>query len=96
MEISTMQCAHDPFYDIDPQTGARHRSVLRRSDVRNFWQVWFGMVLVLSPTWLLAGRSSDWSVCYELRSLSERHGGGADLKMMRVIAPFGPALRSRC
>lgn len=22
MEVSTMQCAHDPLYDIDPQTGA--------------------------------------------------------------------------
>jgi hypothetical protein len=21
MEVSTMQCAHDPLYDIDPQTG---------------------------------------------------------------------------
>jgi hypothetical protein len=22
MEVSTMQCAHDPLYDIDPRTGA--------------------------------------------------------------------------
>ena len=36
-----------------------------------------GLVLVGSPTRLFASRSGDWSVCYELLSVSARDDYGA-------------------
>jgi hypothetical protein len=43
---------------------------------------------VVAPTWLFAGRSGDWSVCYELLSLSAR----ANRRDILIISdPRGPA-----
>ena len=44
------------------------------------------MVLVAAATRLFARRSSDWPVCYELRSISARddYGGGQFLMQERL------------
>jgi hypothetical protein len=36
------------------------------------------VVLVASPAWLCARRSSEWPVCYELRGVSARDDGDDD------------------
>ena len=60
----------EPLFDVHPRTGASHRGVLRRSRAGDVRQVRRWLVLVAPPARLFASRSGDWSICYELLSLS--------------------------
>ena len=68
--VSGQRAAREPLFDVHPQTGASHRGVLRRPRAGDVRQVRRWLVLVGPPARLFASRSGDWSVCYELLSLS--------------------------
>ena len=53
-----------------PADRRHHRGVLRRPGTGDVRQVRRWLVLVGPPARLFASRSGDWSVCYELLSLS--------------------------
>jgi hypothetical protein len=62
-----------------PADRHQHRGVLFRPHAGNIRQGRRWLVLVVSPAPLFARRSGDWSVCYELFSVSARDGYGAGL-----------------
>ena len=74
--VRTARC-REPLSDVDPQTGATIEVFYadRTGDVRQMRR-W--LVLVGPPARLFASRSGDWSVCYELRSVSACDERGTD------------------
>ena len=61
---------HAPFFDVHPRTGATIEVFYADRALETFGQVWRWLVLVGPPARLFASRPGDWSVCYELLSLS--------------------------
>ena len=59
----------EPLFDVHPQTGATIEVSYADRALETFGRA-ARLVLVGPPARLFARRSGDWSVCYELRSLS--------------------------
>ena len=92
-----MQCfAHEPLYDIDPQTGATIEVFYADRALETFGRCGAGWFWWSRRRGFSRGEGY-WPVRYELCCLSPRddYGSGTVLAVTRAIALLAPASRTR-